>query len=147
MIRDLSIEPEPMARSASAERMRRVRERRRQGDVIVSLEVGSGAIAHLAALSWLPEPDQGNKSAIIRALIDLYDRAIQARVTPSTGSQGQLCFMCDIHRNTIETLVTLGWLAADQQNDIGTIVKAFRRFAVRALVVARTGGPDRWYIP
>ena len=88
-----------------------------------------------------------DKSAIIRALIDLYDRAIQARVTPSTGSQGQLCFMCDIHRNTIETLVTLGWLAADQQNDIGTIVKAFRRFAGRALVVARTGGPDRWYIP
>jgi hypothetical protein len=113
----------------------------------VSLEVGSGAIADLVALGWLPEPDQANKSAIIRALIDLFDRAIQARVTPSTGSQAQLCFMCDIQRSTIETLVSFGWLHADDQDDLVAIVRAFRRFAGRAIGVARNGGRDRWYLP
>jgi hypothetical protein len=56
----------------------------------------------LVALGWLPDAEQGNKGAIIRALIDLYDRAIRARVTPSTGSHDQLGFMCAIQRSTIE---------------------------------------------
>ena len=88
-----------------------------------------------------------DKSAIIRALIDLYDRASQARVTPSTGSQGQLCFMCDIQRSTIETLVSFGWLHADDQDDLVAIVRAFRGFAGRAIGVARNGGRDPWYLP
>jgi hypothetical protein len=55
--------------------------------------------------------------------------------------------MCTIQRSTIETLVSLGWLHSDQQDDLAAIVAAFRGFAGRALVVARNGGPDRWYIP
>jgi len=137
----------PKPSSPAALRMRRLRERHRQGDVIVSLDVESGAIAALVALGWLPEPGQGNKGAVTRALIDLYDRAIQARVTPSTGSHDQLGFMCTIQRSTIETLVALGWLHADQRDDFAAIVKAFRRFAGRALAVARNGGRDRRYLP
>jgi hypothetical protein len=102
--------------------------------------------ADLVALGWLLEPDHGDKNALSCALVELVMRAIQARVTPSTGSQDQLCFVCTIQRSTIATLVSLGWLHADQQDDLGAIVKAFRGFAGRALVVARSGGPDQWYI-
>jgi hypothetical protein len=122
--------------SPGAERMRRTRLRRRHGDAMVSIEVRQDAIAALVALGWLPEPDHGNKAAIRGALIDLYDRAIQARVTPSTGLQDQLCFMCTIRRSTIETLVSLGWLHADDREDLAAIVKAFRGFAAEALAVA-----------
>jgi len=113
----------------------------------VTLEVERSAIAALVALGWLPEPDYGDKNALIHALVEMFRRAIQARVTPSTGSQGQLCFLCDIQRSTIATLISLGWLHADQQDDLAEIVKAFRGFAGRALAVARNGGRDRWYLP
>jgi hypothetical protein len=57
----------------------------------------------------------------LRPLIDLYERAIQARVIPSTGAQSQLCFMCDLQRSTVETLVTLGWLQASEQDELTSI--------------------------
>jgi hypothetical protein len=142
------IESDPArTRSPGAERMRRTRSRRQKGHVIVTLEVERSAIAALVVLGWLPEPDYGDKNALIHALVEMFRRAIQARVTPSTGSQGQLCFLCDIQRSTIATLISLGWLHADQQDDLAEIVKAFRGFAGRALAVARNGGRDRWYLP
>jgi hypothetical protein len=107
----------------------------------VTLEVRQGAIDALVALGWLPEPDYGNRAAIRHALIGLYGRAIQARVTPSTGSQDQLCFMCTIQRSTVATLINLGWLHGDDQDDLTAIVKAFRGFAAQALAVARNGRP------
>jgi hypothetical protein len=55
--------------------------------------------------------------------------------------------MLEIQRSTTDTLVNFGWLPADQQDDLSAIAKAFRRFAGRALAVARNGGLDRWYIP
>jgi hypothetical protein len=127
--------------------MRRSRDRRRQGDVILGLEVGPSTIADLVALGWLPGPDRGDKRALTRALVDLIERAIELRVTATTGSEGNVSFLCDIRRSTIETLVTFGWLPADQQDELSVIVKAFRRFAGRALDVARKGGVSRWYIP
>jgi len=136
------------APSPAAVRMRRTRERRRQGDVIVSLEVGPKMTADLVGLGWLPAPDRGDKDAVTRALIDLIERAIRTRVIPSTGSEeGKVCFFCEIQRSTIDTLVELRWLRADQRADLGAIVTGFRHFARRALAVARNGGLDRWYIP
>ena len=133
--------------SPAALRMRRARERRRQGGSIVSLEVGSGAIAALVGLGWLPEPDRGDKNAITRALVEIIKRAFQARVIPWTASQDQISFMCDIHQSTIETLIDLGWLHGDDQDNLAAIVKAFRRFVGRAIGVACNGGHDRWYLP
>jgi hypothetical protein len=40
--------------SAAAARMRKSRERRRQGDVIASLKLGSNEISDLVALGWMP---------------------------------------------------------------------------------------------
>jgi hypothetical protein len=134
--------------TSGAERKRRSRERRRQGNVFVSLEVGPNATADLIALGWLAVPDRGNKTAIARALTDLVERAIRSLVTPPTGSHHQLGFMCTIQRSTIETLVSFGWLPADQQDDLSAIAKAFRRLAGRALAVAcNGGGPGQWYFP
>jgi hypothetical protein len=48
--------------------------------------------------------------------------------------------MLEIQRNTIDTLVALRWLPADQQDDLSAIAKAFRRLAGRALAVARNCG-------
>ena len=125
--------------------MRRSRERRRQGGVIVYLEIGQVSIADLVALGWLAVPDHGDKDALTRALIALIERAIWARVTPSTGSEAKVTFLCDIQPNMIDTLVTFGWLPADQRNNLGAIVTGFRRFAGGALAVARNCGLDQWF--
>jgi hypothetical protein len=77
------------APSPGALRMRRSRERRRLGDVIVNLEVGPNITADLADLGWLPEPDRVDKDALAGALIELIERAIAMRVRP--GSEG----ICD----------------------------------------------------
>jgi len=120
--------------------MRRSRDRRRQGDVIVSLDVAPKVTADLVELGWLPAHDC-DKDALSHALIGLIERAIRARVTPSTGSEeGKVCFFCEIKRSTIDTLVELRWLRADERDDLAAIVSAFRQFARRSLDVARNGG-------
>jgi len=72
------------APSAAAARMRKSREHRRQGDVIVSLRVGSSEISDLAALGWMPATARDDKDTICLALIELIEQAIALRVTPST---------------------------------------------------------------
>ena len=134
------------APSLAAVRMRRTRERRRQGDVIVSVEVGPKVTADLVELGWL-EHDCGDKDTLTRALTELVERAIEVRVTPALSSPGKVGFMLEIQHSTIETLIALRWLRTDQRDDLSAIVKAFRRFAGRSLAVARNSGPDRWYIP
>src|SRR5258708_38438219 len=126
--------------------MRRTRERRRHGDMVVSLTVGPSETADLVDLGWLRAPDC-DKGALTHALIDLIERAIEVRVTPAPSSQGKVGFMLEIQHGTTDTLVNFGWLPADQQDDLSAIVKAFRRFAGRAFAVARNCGLDRWYIP
>jgi hypothetical protein len=79
------------APSPAALRMRRSRERRRQGDVMAILEVGPSATADLVALGWLPAPDCVDKDILARALVGLINRAIEMRVTPRKGSEG-VCF-------------------------------------------------------
>ena len=133
--------------TSGAERMRRSRGRRRQGEAITSLEVGPSVIAALITLGWLPGPDHGDKDTLARALVGLIDRAIELRVTPRTGSQDKVSFLCELKPSTIGTLVHLGWLRADQQEDLTAIVTGFRRFAGRSLGVARNGAFDRWYCP
>ena len=123
--------------------MRKSRERRRQGNVMVGLEIGPSATADLVALGWLSELKTVDKDPLARALVGLIDRAIAIRVTPSTGSEGKVSFMLEIQRSTIETLVALRWLRANQRDDLAAIVTAFRRFAGRSLDIARNGGVDR----
>jgi hypothetical protein len=77
-------------------------------------------------------------------LLDLIERAIHLRVTRTTGSQEDVCFLCELKPSTIETLVALRWLRADQRDDLPAIVTAFRRFAGRSLDIARNGGVDRY---
>jgi len=76
------------ASSPGALRMRRSRERRRQGDVMVTVRVGPNMTANLANLGWLPAPDRVDKDTIARALAGLIDHAITMRVTPSAGIEG-----------------------------------------------------------
>jgi hypothetical protein len=132
--------------SSVANRMCRSRERRRGGEAIITLEVGPALIAGLVALGWLPEGDKVDKEAIALALTQLAERALWANVTPSAGSQGQVCFACDLRATTIDTLINLGWLPTEHADDINEIAKAFRRFAGRALDVARHGTLELWNI-
>jgi len=48
--------------------------------------------------------------------------------------------MLEIQRSTIDTLVELRWLRADQRDDHTAIVTAFRQFARRSLDIARNRG-------
>jgi hypothetical protein len=63
--------------------MRRLvsRERRRQGDVIVKLEIGPNMTADLADLGWLPAPDRVDKNAFARALTSNPSRRARARAS------------------------------------------------------------------
>jgi hypothetical protein len=140
---DPALAPQP---SPEATRMRRSRARRRRGETIVTLEVGSALISGLVALGWLPEDDKVDKGAIASALTQLAERALWANVTPSVGSQGYVCFACDLRATTVDTLINLQWLPAEHAGDINEIAKAFRRFAGRALDVARRGMLDLWNI-
>ena len=46
-------------------------------------------------------------------------------MTPSTGSgEGKVGFFCEIQRTTVDALVALGWLRADQRDDLAAIVTA-----------------------
>ncbi|HKM69585.1 MAG TPA: hypothetical protein VJX94_05865 [Stellaceae bacterium] len=76
------------APSAATLRMRKSRERRRQGDMIVKLEIGPNMTTDLVALDWLATPDRVDKDALARVLVGLINRAITMRVTPSTGLDG-----------------------------------------------------------
>ena len=125
--------------SSAALRMRRSRDRRRQGDVIVSIDVGPRVTADLVYLGWLSAPDC-DKGALTHALIDLIERALEVRVGPALGSPGKVSFMLEIQRSTTDTLVNFGWLPADQRDDLTEIVTAFRRFVGRSLDIARNGG-------
>jgi hypothetical protein len=73
-------------------RTRRSRERRRQGDVIVKLEIGPNITTDLAALGWLPAPDHADKDALALALVGFIKRAITMRVTPSTMESESVSF-------------------------------------------------------
>jgi len=128
--------------SPAASRMRRSRARRRRGEAVVSLDVRPGVITDLVALGWLAEPDRVDKGAIARALTNLVERAILARATPCADSQGRTSIMCDLPPTTVETLIGLRWLPADHARDVDAIGIAFRRFAGRALGVARRGAVD-----
>ena len=127
------------APSLAAVRMRRTRERRRQGDMVVSLTVGPSETADLVDLGWLRAPDC-DKEALSHALTELLERAIEVRVTPAPSSPGRVSFMLEIQRSTIDTLVELRWLRADQRDDHTAIVTAFRQFARRSLDIARNRG-------
>jgi hypothetical protein len=112
-----------------AERMRRSRERHRQGDRVVSLEVDADVIADLVASGWLSDgPDRRDNDALNQAVSKLIDRAIELRVTPAAGTSGKLGFFAEIPAATIERLTSHGWVAADQRNDPSAIVAALRRF-------------------
>ena len=52
------------APSPAALRMRRTRERRRQGIVIVRVRVGPEAIADLIRLGWLDAADRGDEGVL-----------------------------------------------------------------------------------
>jgi hypothetical protein len=80
------------APAASTLRMRRSRERRRQGDVIVKLEIGPNMAADLVALGWLFAPDRVDKDALAPAIVGLIDPALALRVTPSTMESESVCF-------------------------------------------------------
>jgi hypothetical protein len=94
----------------------------------VSLEVGSGVIARLVALTWLPGADRDDKDALSQALSKLIERTIELGVTPKTGTSGKLGFFAEIPTATIERLTSHGWVTADQQDDPGAIVAALHRF-------------------
>ena len=58
--------PAVSAPSAAAARMRKSRERRRQGETIVSLKLGSSDISDLAALGWIPAAVRTDKKRPLR---------------------------------------------------------------------------------
>jgi hypothetical protein len=62
--------------------------------------------------------------------------------------EGRLCLPAfELRRSTRHTLVELGWLEATQQDDVAAVEHAFRRFAARALAVARNRKFQGLFVP
>ncbi len=71
--------------SLGAERTRRWRERRRQGVVVVSLDVAPDVTAKLIRFGWLDPNKRDDKEAIATALIEVTGKATEW-VTPASRS-------------------------------------------------------------
>ena len=65
-----------MPATTSAERMRRLRERRREGAVVVSVEIEPQAITELTRLGWLAPWQRSDPEAVADAVLDLGARAL-----------------------------------------------------------------------
>jgi len=70
--------------SLGAERTRRWRERRRQGVVVVSLDVAPDVTAKLIRFGWLDPNKRDDKEAT--ALIEVTGKATEWEVTPASRS-------------------------------------------------------------
>jgi hypothetical protein len=77
----LSTEPDQPKRSASAERMRRVRERRRRGTRVVMLELYGPDIAALTQLGWMAS-NECDRETLGASFCAFVDQALALRVTP-----------------------------------------------------------------
>ena len=71
-----------MLPTTSAERMRRLRERRREGAVVVSVEIEPEAIAELQRLGWLAPWQRSDPEAVADAVLALESRAIGIGLRP-----------------------------------------------------------------
>jgi hypothetical protein len=76
----MSSASEPLNRSASAERMRRARERRRLGTRMVVLELYSADIAALVRLGWIASADC-DRPALEAGFCDFVNQSLALRVT------------------------------------------------------------------
>jgi hypothetical protein len=77
-------EAEPRVETLAARRMRRFRERKARGAVVLkSVVIEPDFLAALAANGWLHESEKGDTGAVEHALHALIMRALSAGVTPS----------------------------------------------------------------
>jgi len=127
--------PQMVAPSPAALRMRRARERRRRGDIIVNLQVPKPVISQLAALGWLDAKYGDEGEILTHAVAELVKQAIKLRVTPRASSHGRVIFLAEIPPSTVERLVDHGWVRRDHQHDSAAIATAYSRFAGGAIEV------------
>jgi hypothetical protein len=66
--------------TSSTERMRRVRQRRREGVVLVKILVPGEAVSDLTALGWLPAGAPAK--SVPDALVSMLNHALDCRVGP-----------------------------------------------------------------
>ena len=76
----MSTEPEQPTRSASAERMRRARERRRHGTRVVMIELYGPDITALARLGWMASANC-DREALQTSFCAFVNQALALRVT------------------------------------------------------------------
>jgi hypothetical protein len=65
-------------------RSRRFRQRRKQGDTSVQLELYRAGIERLIELGWLREIDRGNSKAVTEAFLNFAGRAFNMGVEPTS---------------------------------------------------------------
>jgi hypothetical protein len=70
--------------SPGALRMRRFRQRRKQGDVSVEMELYQAGIERLIELGWLRKDNRGNRKAVTEAFLKFAGRAFNMGVGPAS---------------------------------------------------------------
>ncbi len=132
----MTLGPPERAPSLAALRMRRSRERRQKGDIIISLQIPQSVISQLAALGWLVAQRNDDKGAVIHALAEFIDQALKLRVTPRAGAHDGVIFVAEIPQSTVKRLVAHGWVRGDHQRDSAAIAAVYCRFSGGSIYVA-----------
>jgi hypothetical protein len=101
-------------KSPAAVRMRRMRERRAAGMIVVpACEIPPGIVIGLCDLGWLAPNETGNADAVADALWDLAAAALNAGM--DRPPRGSTLIACNIELEGVSALVDAKWLSETRE--------------------------------
>jgi hypothetical protein len=116
----MTVQQQPCSKSPAAIRMRRMRDRRAAGMIVVpACEIPPGIVIGLCDLGWLAPKDQGCADAVSDALLDLTDAALDAGM--ERPPRGSTLIACNIELEGVSALVDAKWLSETPEQQRPTV--------------------------
>jgi hypothetical protein len=110
----MTVQQQPCSKSPAAIRMRRMRERRAAGMIVVpACEIPPGIVKGLCDLGWLAPNETGNADAVADALSDLTAAALNAGM--DRPPRGSTLIACSLAPDGVSALLSARWLAPKDQ--------------------------------
>ena len=75
--------------NSSANRMSRLRQRKRDGTVMVNFEISATGALALSRLGWLAAEELANPSAVARAVLGIAGKAVLSGMRPKARSENE----------------------------------------------------------
>ena len=116
-------------RTQTAERMKRHRQRRRQGYRTYLVDLHDSEVDHLTDEGFLAREYQNDTNQVVQALYAFLGQAIQRN--QKIRKAGYVS--AELGREAIDRLIELNYLGAGSRNDAASVNEAFFKFARDAL--------------